>query len=87
MVDITSLKENSLEFNQLVSDLKDKYKCDWDDSVHDSYAPFVNRITENAKELSGINSKAEIIVKEVRSLNINQLVKNSNRLTKEVHSV
>jgi hypothetical protein len=58
-VDLTPLKNNDSEFEKLVATIVERYKCEWDDVVHDSYASYVKQVQERSRQLRGIRCKSE----------------------------
>jgi len=86
-VDITPLKDNDVEYEKLVSAVAEKYKCEWDDAVHDSYGRYLSQIQENSRNIHGIRCKAEMIVQEMANLKTDQVGNRVNSLCKEADSI
>lgn len=86
-VDLSQLKNNDLEYEKIAADLAEHYKCDWDDSVHDSYGRYVKQIQDNSKIVHTIRCKIEILVKEVDAFDIEKLREQAVSLEREVESM
>lgn len=86
-VDLTPLLDNDSEFAKLVGSVSEKYKCDWDDAVHDSYGAFVRNLDDYSKQIHSIRCKAETLEKEESALNVDDVVSSADRLCREAESV
>lgn len=86
-IDLTPLKDNNIQYNQIVSAIENKYKCDWDDTVHDSYSKYVTQLREYSQKVGTICHKAETLEKEIECLKINELKTNAKRLCQEADSL
>ena len=86
-VDLTPLKRIVSEFENLTVTLSEKYKSDWDDSVHASYSLYVKQVQERAREAKEICCKAEELVIETEKLNIEDLDKRAENLCREADTV
>lgn len=86
-VDLTSLRDIDGEYDKLVNQVSDKYKCEWDDSVHDSYAKLVSRLMDNSALVHTIRCKVEMIEKELEALKIEEISKKSASLCKEADTI
>lgn len=86
-VDLSPLNKNDTEFQKLVSELSGKYRCDWNDSVHDSFLPFVRTMEEHSQSLHKISCKAESILSDVELINMDELCSTADILVSEADSV
>lgn len=86
-VDISPLKDNDVEYGKLVSAVADKYKCEWDDTVHDSYGRYLSQIQENSRSVHTIRCKAEMIVQEMTNLKVDQISARVSSLCREADSI
>ena len=86
-IDITAIKENDTQYGQNVSETESRYKCDWDDAVHDSYGVLVKQLLDNAERVRNIRCKAETLQKEVEGLDIDALKEKADVLCKEAESI
>ena len=87
IVDLTPLKNNEMEYEKLMVSVLERYRCDWDDAVHDSYAAYVKQTEERSRSIREIRCKAEKIVKEIESLKIDELISKAEILCREAESV
>ena len=86
-IDITAIKENDTQYSQNVRETELRYKCDWDDSIHDSYGVLVKQLLDNAEKVRNIRCKAETLQEEVDGLDIDALKEKADALCKEAASV
>lgn len=86
-IDLTPLRGNDIEFEKLFSSVKELYACNWDDSVHDSYGRFVDQAQERSNALHTILCKAELLVNDIKDLDIDGLVEKAELLCKEAASI
>ena len=86
-IDLTPLLDNDSEFAKLVGSVSEKYKCDWDDAVHDSYGSFVRDIDECSKQIHSIRCKVETLKKEEAALKVDDVISAADRLCREAESV
>lgn len=87
MVDLTPLKKNDMEYQRLAASISERYKCEWDDTVHDSYGVYVKQVEERSRSLRIIRCKAEALEKEAESLKIDELISKAVILCREAGSV
>ena len=87
MADITPLINNDGEYRQLADSLSERFNCEWDDVVHDSYERYVKDMGANSEKLHTIRCRAEALAKEVESVNIDELVRESECLCREADEV
>lgn len=85
--DLTPLANNDAEYEKLVSEVSEHYKCEWDDAVHDSYGIYVKQVQESARAVRVIRCKAEVLAKEAEGLGIDELIRKAKDLCKEAGSV
>lgn len=85
--DLSSLKENDVHYEKIVAALNERFKCEWDDPVHDSYAQYVKQLQEYSKEVKTIRRKAEALVEEVEGLKVDELKRKADALCEEAGSV
>ena len=86
-VDLTPLKNNDIEFGQRALTVTERYKCDWDDAVHDSYSIYVRQVQERARSIRTIRCKAEELLKETEDLKIDEQVLKAGFLCREAENV
>ena len=87
MVDLTRLINNDTRFKEETNKVEERYRCDWDDVVHDSYLRYVRQQKERAESIHSIRCKAESIVKEVEELKINDMLAKAKALCEETSSL
>lgn len=86
-VDLTPLKNNDVEYEQVAASVSEKYTCEWDDAVHDSYSVYVKQVEERNRSIRAIRCKAEALVKEAEGLKPDELIKKAALLCREAGSI
>ena len=86
-INLTPLKDNDSEYEKLATVVSNRFKCDWDDGVHDSYGVYVKQVEERARQIRTIRCKAEALVKEAEGLRIDEQISKSKILCREADSV
>ena len=79
-VDLTSLKANDTEYEELIRTVAEKYECEWNDEVHDSYELYIRQIQEYSRTIHMIRCKAEVIVEEIEDLNYDEMIHTAESL-------
>ena len=85
-VDLTPLKQNDAEYEGLAASVSERYKCEWDDAVHDSYSVYVKQADERSRSVRVIRCKAEALVKEAEGLKTDELIMKAAILCREAES-
>ena len=65
----------------------EKYKCAWDDAVHDSFLRFISQIKEDEQKFHDIRTAAELLVQKVDAHNVEALQVKSLRLIQEAETL
>lgn len=86
-VDLSPLNKNDTEFQRTVTELSGKYRCEWNDSVHDSFLQFVKTMEDHSQTLHRISGKAESIFSEVEQVDMDKLCSTADNLVSEADSV
>ena len=86
-IDITAIKENDTQYSQNVHETEDRYKCEWDDSIHGTYGVLVKQLLENAEKVKNVRCKAETLQKEIEGLDIDGLKEKADTLCKEAEAI
>lgn len=86
-IDLSSLERNAKEYFELSNSLREKYNCNWNDTVHDSYKYYVKQVEELSIELRKIKNNSISILREVDSVDLNRLEKKVDSLKNEVDSL
>ena len=86
-VDLSPLKTNDAEFERIASSVEERFTCEWDDVVHDSFGLYVKQIQERTRAIRTIRCKAETLVKEIEGLKVDELIKKAEYLCKEADTV
>jgi len=86
-VDLTPLKDNDTQYEKIVVELANRFKCEWDDSIHDSYDLYVRQLQEHTKEVRAIRCKAETLEKEAEELKVDEIKKMADVLFREADLV
>ena len=85
--DISSLQTADREFTRITETITEKYKCDWDDPVHESYGPYVKQMTAAHETFHSICGKAEDTVREMRTFDLEQTLKQADHLCEEAYRI
>lgn len=83
-VDLSPLKNNDLEYKKIMTLLSEKFNGNWDDNIHESFRLFIKQISDNADSVHRVRSKAEMLLKEINELNIDEQLKKALDLCGEV---
>ena len=86
-VDLTPLINNDHEYDKAYVNVSEKYKCNWDDSVHDSYLRLVKDIQEYSSNIHRIRCKTESLEKEAEALNVESMMTKAESLCREANSI
>lgn len=86
-VDLTPLKANDSEYEELALTAANKYECEWDDEVHESYWPYINQVQERSRTIHVIRCKAEALIEELDGLNVDEMIQKAGSLCKESETV
>lgn len=86
-VDLTPLINNDHEYEKAYLNISEKYKCNWDDTVHDSYLRLVKDIQEYSSNIHRIRCKAECLEKEIEALNVDSMMTKADSLCREANSI
>lgn len=86
-VDLTPISDIDIQYEKIVSTLDERFKCEWDDAVHESYGRFVNQLQELSREVKFIRCKVETLEKEAEGLKIEELTYKAEKLCKEADAV
>ena len=87
IVDMTPLKNNDIDYEGLASSVSEHYKCEWDDTIHDSFGAYVKQVEERSRSVRVIRCKAEALAKEAEGLKIDEMIKKAENLCREAESV
>lgn len=86
-VDLSSLKANDIEYEELSKTISNRFDCEWDDSVHESYRIYVRNVQERSRSIHMIRCKAEVLAKEIEELKIDEVIHKAEILCEESSSV
>lgn len=86
-VDLTPLINNDHEYEKAFINVSEKYKCNWDDMVHDSYLRLVKDIQEYSGNIHRIRCKVEGLEKEVKALNVDSMMTKADGMCREANSI
>ena len=86
-IDLTPIKQNDDEYSALADQLSQKYQCDWDDQVHESYGKYVAEVHQYSDSIRNIRCKAETLEKELSMLQVEEMIRLGDSLCKEAASL
>ena len=79
-VNLSMLKANDSEYEELVKKVEQKYECEWDDAVHESYQLYVQQVQEYGSKIHIIRCKAESLAEEIAGLNVDGMIQRAEAL-------
>lgn len=62
MINVSALEDLSKKYNSNLDDVNASYKCEWDDSVHDSYKRLISELDNYNEELRRVPPKVKDII-------------------------
>ncbi|MBR1764619.1 MAG: hypothetical protein IJ746_04430 [Ruminococcus sp.] len=86
-VDLTKLYANDKELIRLIEELKKRYKCNWDDAVHDSYNNYIKEIVHYSSMIHKECDSIKETNAEIGSVNIEEMKNTINDLCRRVDSL
>lgn len=86
-IDLTPLIEIDTELSKLTSTLSERYNCNWDDVIHDSFGIFVKQVKGRQQSVHDIRCRAELLAKEAEELKIDEQIQIAEHLCREADSV
>lgn len=86
-INLSPLIHSDIEYGKIVTKLGERFKCEWDDSVHDSYGLYIKQLQEYSREVHSIRCKAETLEREIADLKITELKKKVEILCREADAI
>ncbi len=86
-VDLNPLIVNDQAYSKLAMAIKERYKCNWDDPVHDSYRTFVKETDDRSEKLQELRIKAETLKARMEEHDVAGLVDETEKLWIEAQSI
>ncbi len=87
IVDLSPIRDVDIQYEEIVTTLDEKFKCKWDDAVHESYGRFISQLHDLSREVKAIRCKVEILEKEAEGLKTEELACKADVLCKEANAV
>lgn len=85
--DLSILIDCDQEYNRLYSVLEDKYNCEWDDKVHDSFARYKSMINRYSDRINMTRQNAENIKRKIEAIESKNIIERYKDLCAEAESV
>lgn len=85
--ELNNLKEFEIKYKNAVMQLEERYKCNWDDPVHDSFGVYLRQIKDSSQKVSEIKCDIESVVNEVNELNIDDMKERAKNLVTEANQL
>lgn len=86
-LDISALVDIDNQYRELVDRLNERFHCNWDDAIHDSYGQYVKQMQEKTDAVHEIRVNAESLVKEIEDLRVDDLSGKADSLCGEADAV
>ena len=86
-VDLSLLSQTENSYKEALLSLKEKYKCNWDDEIHDSFSVFISQIEENVNNIHLAVSEIDLVKHSVHDINTEDLCKTAESVYREAESV
>ena len=86
-VDLTTLTVIDIEYTKVVAAIKQKFRCSWDDQLHDSFRLYVDQETQTAEKVHNIRVGAEETDHSIDDLDIDGLLRRSEEISNEVETI
>lgn len=86
-IDLSGIISIDSEMQRIADRIAEKYKCDWDDSIHDSYERYVSRMKDESQSIQQIRRQAESIETAVNALPLEQMKTEAQKLKAEVQQL
>lgn len=81
------ISDASQEYIRLYDSMVEKYKCEWDDKVHDSFGLYKNKISDCVDRLAKVMKNAERIESKVKEIEDEGVVERCRDLCSEAESL
>ena len=86
-VDLAELAANEREYLKVVATIEQRYKCRWEDELHDSFRRYVDQEIEMSEGVQGIRTGAEEIDRNIDDLDIDGLLRHSEEISREAETI
>ena len=86
-VDLRPLINNDTIFQKKTEAVKEKYRCHWDDPVHDSFARYVTDAEKWKESIHDIRCKAETLNAQMEAHSIEKLINEAKALQNEANEI
>lgn len=86
-LDLTSIRDVDIQYEKIVNAVEERFKGEWDDSVHESYGRYIHQLQEMARQVKTIRCKVETIEKEAEDLKTDEIAKSADDLCKEADAI
>ena len=86
-IELSPLHRNAAEFQRGVLNLRNKFQCDWNDAVHESFRPFIKTMGDHAETVRRINEKAAAILQDIESCGVDALCAAAQELASEAETI
>ena len=86
-LDLSPIRDIDTQYERIVASVEEYYKCEWDDSIHESYGRYVHQLRELSRQVKAIRCKIETIEKEADGLKIEEIAHNADNLCREAEAI
>ena len=73
-INIDRILRNDMEFAEISYNIENRYRCDWDDEIHDSFGRYVQAQKKASEDLHDIRESLYRMQIEVESMKIEALL-------------
>lgn len=85
--DLAALRNLDEIYMKLYGDISENYKCQWDDSIHDSYLSYVKHIDDLSQQVHTIRCAVDTIEGVSDGLQVDELEQKAQDLRWEAETV
>lgn len=78
--DLDPLNRNYDEYEKKVETVTERFKCEWEDSVHDSYKLYLEDIEEFQHNIGRIRDLANELLNDLDIMDVDQLISETESL-------
>ncbi len=82
-INLDQILRNESEFTDISYTIENRYRCDWNDEVHDSFWVYVQEQKKASENIHNIREKAYKIQEEAESLEIESMLSEIDRICME----
>ena len=86
-MDFSPLSENEKEYRAYCDEVRQRYSCAWDDTIHQSFRRYLGELEEYSQKLHDLSSEADKISGDVIKLSADMLCSRASDLATKADSI